>query len=77
MGTLEDTTYGTCKIDSKNRITLSPRVMNFLNLISGDLVSIEKDDSGLCLHKAYICVKRNKNKIGDGDAKKEEKFGQC
>jgi len=77
MGTLEDTTYGMCKIDSKNRITLSPRVMNFLNLISGDLISIEKDNNSLCLHKAYICVKRNKNNVGGGDAEKEGKVGLC
>ncbi len=30
MEKLKNTTYGTCKIDSKSRITLPPKVMNFL-----------------------------------------------
>jgi len=64
MGLLEDGKV-TCKIDSKNRITLPPGVMSFLNLSSGDLVSIERNGSSLSLHKAYICVKRNsKNFMG-------------
>ena len=60
MEKLEDTTYGTCKIDSKSRITLPPKVMKFLKTSPGDLISIEKDEKDcLCLHKAYIYVKRN------------------
>jgi len=67
MEKLDDATYGTCKIDSKNRITLPPLVMNFLKISPGGLVSIEKNDDVLCLLKAYICVKRNKNKCGGGN----------
>lgn len=72
MEKLEDTTYGTCKIDSKNRITLPPKAMNFLKLTAGELVSIEKNNGNLCLLKAYIYVKRNNNckkgENGDGSA---------
>ena len=67
MAELNNTTYGTCKIDSKSRITLPPKVMGFLKLSHGDLVSIEKDAKEcLCLHKAYIYVKRN-NKCNGGE----------
>ena len=59
MKKMENNVYGTCKIDSKNRITLSPKTMKFLKLTPGDYVSIEECDSTLCLYKAYICVKRN------------------
>ena len=69
MGKLNDTTYGTCKIDSKSRITLPPRVMKFLKTSPGDLISIEKDGDYLCLHKAYICVKRNNKNDGDGNGR--------
>ena len=60
MGKTDDSIYGTCKIDSKSRITLPPKVMNFLKTSPGDLISIERDENDcLCLHKAYIYVKRN------------------
>jgi len=61
MGNLEDTTFGTCKIDSKNRITLPGKVLEHLRLEAGDLVSIENTDGMLCIHKAYIVVRRNGN----------------
>lgn len=67
MENLDDAIYGTCKIDSKNRITLPPKVMNFLKISPGGLVSIEKNDSALCLLKAYICVKRNCKRVGGGN----------
>ena len=66
MGKCEDTNYGTCKMDGKNRITLPGRVLDFLNIGSGDLVSIEHYDGSLCLHKAYIVVRRNN---GNGNCK--------
>lgn len=47
------------KIDSKNRITLSPKVLEVLNISEGDFVSIEMVDGSVCLHKAYMCVRRN------------------
>ena len=47
MVKLNDSTYGTCKIDSKSRITLPPKVMNFLKTTPGDLISIEKDENDL------------------------------
>jgi len=65
------TAMGICKIDERKRITLPKPVLKFLNLNSGDLVSIENDDNFLCLHKAYICIKRNKNKCGGVDETKE------
>ena len=71
MEKLDDTIYGTCRIDSKNRITLPPKVMEFLRLNPKDLVSIEKNNDVLCLLKAYIYVKRNckRNHTTDVDKK--------
>ena len=66
MEKLDNSIYGTCKIDGKHRITLPRKVLNFLNIATGDLVSIEKNENYLCLHKAYICVKRNAHGSGDG-----------
>lgn len=64
MGNMEDATLGTCKIDSKNRITLPPKVLDFLKITNGDLVSIENDGKCLCLRKAYIVVRRNNHNGG-------------
>ena len=66
MGKDQNNTYGVCKIDSKNRITLNPRILDFLNVEAGDRVSIEKYDERLVIHKAYIAVLRNsRNNGGD------------
>jgi len=67
MGYMDNTTFGTSKIDSRNRIVLSPKVMSFLNLSVGDLVSIEKNNGKLILLKAYIYVRRNTN-VGEKNA---------
>ena len=61
----EEKNFSTCKIDSKNRITLSKNVLDFLNVESGDIIAIESTECGLCIHKAYISVRRKKqNGIG-------------
>lgn len=51
---------GISKIDNRNRITLSRKAIDHLNLQSGDYVSIELVDNSLCLFKAYYNVRRNK-----------------
>ena len=65
VGYMDNTSFGTSKIDSRNRIVLSRKVMDFLKLSPGDLVSIEKNDDKLILLKAYIYVRRN---AGGGNA---------
>ena len=52
---------GVSKIDSRNRITLSTKVLDALNLESGDYVSVENHDGVIRLLKAYLYVRRNKN----------------
>ena len=60
------------KVRDKGEVTLPIELRERMKLVPGDLIHIEEDEEGcLCLYKAYICVKRNRNKCGDGDENKE------
>ena len=70
MGKPEKNNYRICKIDSRNRISIPPEVMEKLNLESGNHISIEEHDGQLCIFKAYFGVRRNGISRGDGGNKK-------
>lgn len=58
---------GISKLDDKNRITIPKKVLIFLNLKSGDYLSIEQHNNTICLLKGYFAVRGRCNTKNNGD----------